>query len=204
MGAQFAEWHLKASHVVVARQLMLMFNHEGAESVRVYSASKITFDDLNGSIFANSTNIELVDKEQYNRLVLICPTDSVGCCIVYPCPASYYYADEFQQAIKELGCDALFYGYSEKSFSWAWASYELGRLIDQCTYHDCNKWYRMDGNAAQSGEPPSELSIDQISLVQGRTFTGQTLRWVLYDICKLPIVERTQYKLIVATRRFSR
>lgn len=204
MGAEFAEWHLKASHVVVARQLMIVLNNEGAESVRVYSASKIAFDDLNGSIFANGTNIDLVEKEQYNRLLLICPTDSVGCCIVYLCPAFYYYATEFQQAIKELGCDALFYGYSEKSFSWAWASYEKGRLIDKCTYHDCNQWYRMDENAAQSGEPPSELSIRQISLVHGRTFTRQKLRWVLYDICKLPIVERAQYKLIVTTISLSK
>jgi hypothetical protein len=204
MGAEFAEWHLKASHIVVARQLMLMLNNQGAESVRLYSASKITFDDLNGSIFANGTNINLIEKNQYNQLLLICPTDSLGWCIVYPCPAFYFYVDEFQQPIKELGCDALFFGYTEKSFSWAWALYQKGRLIDQCTYHHDNQWYRMDGNRPLPGEPPSELSIRQISLVHGQTFTEQKLTWVLYDICKLPIVERALYKLIVATHRSSR
>jgi hypothetical protein len=200
-GFEFAECHLKASHVVVARQLMIILNNEGAESVRLYSPSKITFDDLKGPILANGINIDLIEKDQYNWLLLICPTDSVGWCVVYRHPAFYYDTCEFPRAIKELGCDALFYGYTERTFGWAWESYQKGRLIDRCTYHHDNQWYRMDENSPLPGEPPNELSFRQIYLVYGRTFTEKILTLVLYHICKLPLVERAQYKLIVATHR---
>jgi hypothetical protein len=207
MGTEFGECHLKASHVMVARQLMTTLNNEGAESVRLYSASKITFDDLMGSIFANGINIDLIEKDQHNRLVLVCPTDSLGWCVVYQYPDFNFFclAHKFRQPINGLGCDALFGAFSEKDFSWVWASYQKGRLIDECSnFGSLNQWYRMGGKGVQSGEPPCELWFEKIFLVHGRTFTKQKLRCVLYNICKLPIAERAQYKLLVATISWSR
>ncbi|HEY9666546.1 MAG TPA: hypothetical protein V6C91_07050, partial [Coleofasciculaceae cyanobacterium] len=198
----FGECHLKASHLIVARQLMVMLNNEGAESVRLYSASKITIDDLDRSILVNGINIASVEKDQYNRLLLICPTDSLGWCVVYQSPDLDYFADAFRQPINELRCDALFGAFSEKDFSWVWASYQKGELIDECSYFGrLNQWYRMGEKGLQSGEPPSELLIFRIFPVYGRTFTKNKLLWVLYRISDLPLVERAQYKLIVATNK---